>query len=144
MAPEAAPPPPPPQDGRVLTWLNAVKGLTISNVLVIAMLAVIALPAYTLWKALGDDRLLDRFLSTYEEIDSQNIGCALRHLQRRGGPEQWAVSSGFAYQGAERWTVSVWLTHSPSNEEIVSFCEALKLIGDRMLERGRVGGPDDQ
>lgn len=117
--------------------VGIVKGLTLQNVLIIALLVVIAVPTYAFWQALHDDKLLDRFLSTYEEVTSQNIGCTMRHLQRRGGIDQWSVSSGFAYQGADRWVVSVWMDHQPNGEEINSYCESLKLIADRMVLHGR-------
>jgi hypothetical protein len=131
------PEPEPPPEGRYLGWLNAIKGLSITNVLVIAMLAVVAVPVYTIYKALGDDKLLDRFMSTYEEEASQMTGCTLRHVQERGGPDIWGISSGFAFQGDDRWFVSVALSHDPSSEEVASYCESLKLIADRMLDRGR-------
>ena len=140
MPGEVPPPPPPPQNGKILSWLNAVKGLSITNVLVIAMLAVVAVPVYVIYRALDDDKLLDRFMSTYEETSSQMTGCTLRHVQERGGPEMWGISSGFAFQGSERWFVSVVLTHAPSDDEIASFCASLKLIGDRLLEHGRIVG----
>lgn len=138
------PTPPPPADhrlGLVEGAANVVKGLTLQNVLIIALLVVIALPAYVTWKALGDDALMDRFMSTYEEVSSQNVGCAVRHVQARGGPDQWGISTGFAFAGADRWFVNVVLDHQPDNGEIVSYCESLKLIADRMLERGRVVNP---
>src|SRR5215510_3352540 len=97
-------PPAPPRD-KYIGWLNAVKGLSLGNVLVIALLVVIAIPAYTIYKALGDDALLDRFMSTYEETTNQVVGCTLRHVQQRGGPDMWGVSAGFAYQGEDRWLV---------------------------------------
>jgi hypothetical protein len=129
-------PPPPAQDGKVLPWLNAVKGLSIVNVLVIAMLAIVAVPVYVIYRALDDEKLLDRLLSTYEETSSQMTGCTLRHVQERGGPDLWGISSGFALAGADRWFVSVVLTHAPSDDEIVSFCESLKLIADGMYRNG--------
>lgn len=128
---EPAPPP-----DRLSGWLNAVRGLTLSNVLVIALLAIIAVPVYVIYKAVsGNDELLDRLLSTYEEVDQQS-GCAVRHVQERGGPELWAVSTGFAFRGFDRWSVSVVMTHEPG-EELASYCEALKLIADRMLSNGQ-------
>lgn len=126
-------PVPPEQEGRGLQWLNAIKGLTISNVLVIALLAIVAAPLYLLWRALGDEKIMDRLLSTYEVLDSQNVGCVLRHVQERGGPDTWGVSSGFAFQGGDRWFVNVALTHEPSTEELVSYCQSLKLITDRLM-----------
>jgi hypothetical protein len=127
------PPSPPPETGW-LSWLNAVKGLTVSNVLVIALLAIVAVPVYVIWRALNDEKIMDRLMSTYEEIGNQQSGCALRHVQERGGPDLWGVSTGFAFQGSTRWFVNAVLTHEPSREEIVSYCESLKLIADRMLQ----------
>jgi hypothetical protein len=49
-----------------LKWLGAVKDLSLGNVLVIALLAIIAVPVYIIYRALDNDALMDRFLSTYE------------------------------------------------------------------------------
>jgi hypothetical protein len=125
--------PPPPDQGRVVGVLNAAKGLTLANVLILALLAAIAVPIYVIYRALGDEKIMDRLMSTYEEIDDHTSGCAIRHVQERGGPDLWGVSSGFAFQGRDRWYVNVVLDHSPSEEEIASYCESLKLIGDKML-----------
>ena len=127
-------PQPPPDQGRVVGLLNFAKGLTLNNVLVIALLAVIAVPVYIIYRALGDEKIMDRLMSTYEEVGNQQYGCALRHVQARGGPELWGISSGFAFQGAERWYVNVVLNHAPTDEELQSFCESLKLIADKMLD----------
>jgi hypothetical protein len=129
-------PTPPVEEGKALGWLNAVKGLTLTNALVIILLLVALVPAYVVYKALGDDKLLDRLMSTYEEMSSQHSGCTVRHVQERGGPDLWGISSGFAAQGADRWFVNVVLSHEPGTDEIMSYCESLKLIADRMLERG--------
>jgi hypothetical protein len=124
----------PPPQGKYLGWLSAVKGLTISNVLVVAMLAVIAVPVFVIYQAVtGNEELLNRLLSTYREIPT-NSGCALRNVQERGGPDLWAISTGFAYRGTDRWNVSVIMTHEPTEAEIVSYCESLKLIADKMVE----------
>jgi hypothetical protein len=135
----------PPPD-RAAGWLNAIKGLSAGNILALAAVAVIAVPVYIVWKAVGDPEsgLMDRLMSTYEEIP-QSSGCTLRHVQERGGPDLYSVSSGFAFQGADRWFVSVVVPHEPSVEEIDSYCASLKLISDAMLDRGRDpeihGGP---
>jgi hypothetical protein len=123
---------PPPQD-RGLNWLNAVKGLTATNLLVLAGLAVIAVPVYVIYRALNDEKIMDRLMSTYEEIGNQQSGCVLRHVQERGGPDLWGISTGFAFQGSDRWSISVVLTHEPSGDELTSYCQSLKLIVDSMV-----------
>jgi hypothetical protein len=90
---------------------------------------------------LNDEKLMNRFMSEYEEFSNQQSGCVMRHVKQRGGPDQWGVSSGFAFQGADRWFVSVVLQHEPTLEEVASYCESLKLIADRMLDSGN-GKPD--
>ena len=141
MAEPSSPTPSQPPSDRYVGWLNAIKGLSLGNVLVIALLAIVAVPVYVIYRALGDDALLDRFMSTYEETTSQQAGCTLRHVQARGGPDMWGISTGFAFQGEDRWMVSVVTPRQPSNEEFASNCEALKLIVDKMLSNGIA--PDD-
>jgi hypothetical protein len=123
---------PPQGNGKVLGWLNAVKGLTLTNALVIILLLIAAVPAYVVYRALGDDQLMDRLMSTYETLDSDS-GCIVRHVQERGGPDLWSVGRGFAYQGDARWSVNVVLSRMPDTAEIASFCESLGLITDKML-----------
>jgi hypothetical protein len=127
-----------PPEGRAAGLLNAAKTLSLANVLVIFLLALIAAPLYLLYKALSDEKILDRLMSTYEDLGSHG-GCTLRHVQERGGPDLWSISSGFAFQGNERWHVAVILDHEPG-DEMEAFCLSLKLIADAMLDGG--GDPE--
>lgn len=134
-APATPPPvPDPAPDGRYMGWLAAVKGLTITNALVIILLVVFIFPTYVVYRAINDEKLLDRFLSTYREIASQNVGCTQRIAKARGGPEVWSISTGFAYSGSDRWTVSVHLTHEPTPDQLQSYCATLDLIVDFMRD----------
>ena len=119
--------PPPPAEGRLAGAANIIKGLSLSNVLVIFLLLLMALPAYVTYRALSDKDLLDRFLSSYRVIGSEG-GCTIRMVAERSGPEFWSISTGFAAGGNERWTVGVILEREPSKEEITSHCATLLLI----------------
>jgi hypothetical protein len=125
----------PPEPGKLERAASVVRSLSLGNVLVIALLVVIAVPTYVVYRALGDEKIMNRLMSTYEEIASRG-GCTIRHVKARGGPDLWGVSSGFAYQGTDRWFINVLLDHAPSDEEIDGYCASLKLITDRMLDRG--------
>ena len=127
--------PPPPDQGRVLNILNAAKGLTLFNVLVVALLVLILIPVYIVWKALSDEQLLDRFLSSYMEVPSDS-GCTVRVVAERGGPERWSISSQWAAQGTEIWTVGTIYQREPTAEQILSTCQALKLIADQLVHTG--------
>ena len=103
----------PPPDGWAQSLLKAAQSLTFGNLLTLAGLAVIAVPVYVIYKAVGNEALLDRLMSTYEVLGSQ-AGCSVRHVQERGGPDLWGISSGFAFQGEARWFVNVQVDHAPT------------------------------
>jgi hypothetical protein len=131
---DPAPPSSPQQEGRILGWLNAVKGLTITNALVIFLLVVIAIPAYFAYSAINNEALLDRFLSNYRELSSQNVACVVREAKYRGGNPIWTISTGFAFHGRDRYLIGVALDYEPNNDALQSYCETLKLIADNMGE----------
>lgn len=124
---------PPPPEGWLSTLLNSVKGLTLTNVLIIALLVVIAIPAYAVYTTLNDPVLLDRFLSSYSETTDSATDCTVRKARARGGPWHWSISAGFAMQRSDRWSVSVILPAEPSADDIAAYCATMGHIIDRML-----------
>ncbi len=110
---------------------HAVRTLTLQNVLVVFLLLLMAVPVYIIYRALSDDALLDRFLSSYREIPS-GTACTIRTVAERGGPERWSISTGFAAGGNEKWTVGVILERQPTEAEISSHCATLLLIVERL------------
>jgi hypothetical protein len=50
----------------------------------------------------------------------------------RGGGDTYAISTGFAYQGSDRWTVSVLMQRRPDDSEMVSYCETLNMLVDHL------------
>ena len=123
---------PPPSEGKLAAAAAVVKSLSLSNVLIIALLVVIGIPAYFIWKTLNDPALLDRMLSSYKEESSQQTGCTLRTAKQRGGPETWGVSTGWAFHGGDRYFISVNVNHTPSEAELNSYCATLKLLAERL------------
>lgn len=115
-------------------WLSAMKGLTLTNALVIVLLVTVAIPAYFVYRALNDETLLDRFLSRYREIPSPNTNCLIRELRPFGGQGSWAVSTGFAYRGTDRWQIGVVMNREPTTEQQESYCATLNLLVDFMRD----------
>lgn len=127
--------------GRLGGWLTAVKGLTITNAVVILMLAIVVLPGYLLYKAVNDQRLLDRFLSDYQVLASQMTSCTLRSARQRGEAAEYFLSTGFAFEGGDRWSVAVTIDRAPTTEEVNSYCETLNLVVDFMRDPNNAKSP---
>ena len=125
--------PPLPPEGRAVGILKALQGLSFTNVLIIALMAMIAVPVYFAYRLLNDPTTLDKFLSSYDEKIDEPSGCTVRKVRLRGGPWRYGVAAGFAYSGSERWQISVILHNEPSQEDIMSNCAALNLIAEKML-----------
>src|SRR4030095_5553841 len=129
---EQPPQQPSPQEGMIERWLVAVKNLSLKNVLVIIILVVALLPAYLLYRLSNDPAMMSKFLSYYEEISSDKTPCTLRIASVRGGGEHYAISTGFAFEGSDRWTVGVILDRKPDDNTLESYCNTLELIVDFM------------
>jgi hypothetical protein len=112
------------------TWL---KSLTFTNVAIIALIAMVAIPVYATYKLMTDPSMLDRFMSSYDEYTEVETGCTVRTVRLRGGPWRWSISTGFAFQGSDRWTISVILSSEPKPEDIISYCATLELVVEKML-----------
>jgi hypothetical protein len=124
-----------PPPGRVASLVDMVKGLSLANVLVIALLVMLAIPSYILYRLFNDQAMLGRVLSSYEEITSDKTPCTLRIASLRGAGDTYSISTGFAYQGSDKWVVSVIMEgRKPTDEEFNSYCEALQLLVDFMRD----------
>jgi hypothetical protein len=113
-------------------WLNSaanvLKGLTLRNVAILALILACVVPVFVIWKVFSDPALLDRFLSSYRVVRTEG-GCTIRVVAERGASEQWSISTGWAAGGNERWIVGVILDRGPPSEELIaSHCATLQLI----------------
>jgi hypothetical protein len=122
-------------DGRagiIAALAAAIRSLSLSNVLVVALIAAILVPAYVVYTLLNDKTVMDRFLSSYDEYTEVRSGCTVRTVRLHGGPWRWSIATGFAYAGSDRWNVSVILQTEPDDEAIRSYCATLGLIVEKM------------
>jgi hypothetical protein len=120
-----------PGNGKVTGWISAVKELTLTNVLIIALMAMVAIPVYFVYRVLNDPTMLDRFMSSYSETTDAS-GCTVRTVKLRGGAYHWSISSGFALSGSDRYTVGVIVDSEPKPESVATYCATLHLIVDKL------------
>jgi hypothetical protein len=136
----ATPPQPdPPLPGVPAGWLNAIRGLTVTNAVVIVLLVVALIPAYAVYRLLTDEALLDRFLSSYM-VTITDTPCRMIRGRQRGEPYSWAIATGFAFEGQTRWTIGVVLGKEPTTEDIRTHCAVLQAIVDFMHGMGPAPG----
>jgi len=124
--------PPPDRVGQVGGLVKIVQSITLTQVLIIALLVAIAVPTYVFWRFLNDTSMLNKFTSFYEEISSDKVPCTLRIASQRGADPSYSLSTGFAYQGSDRYVVGVVLSKQPDDAELVAYCATLNAIVDHL------------
>jgi hypothetical protein len=132
-------PPPGPANSNVSVGLAFLKGLTLGNVLAIVLLLLGSIPAYVTYRLASDPALLDRFLSSYATVGSEGA-CRVIRARQRGEEYTWAITSGFAFEGNQRWTIGTVMAREPTDEEVRSNCAILGVIIDFM--HGDAPAPD--
>jgi hypothetical protein len=118
---------PPPNN--VSVGLAFLKGLTFGNVLAIVLLFLGSIPAYVTYRLASDPALLDRFLSAYSVSDPVGA-CRVVKARQRGEVYSWAITSGYALEGNQRWTLGTVMNREPTTEEINSNCALLQATID--------------
>lgn len=127
-------PAPEPPSGFITSIVNALKGLTIGNALVIVLLATVLVPSYLLYRVITEPELLDRFLSSYKVYGNQVSACTLRKVKQRGEDYTYVINTGFAFEGGSRWSMAVSLNWEPTDEQVRSYCDTLEKLVDHMRE----------
>lgn len=124
--------PPPDRVGMIAGLVKILQSMTLRHVLTLALVVGIAAPTFILYRFMTDNSLLNKWSSFYEELSSDKVPCTLRIASQRGADPVYSISTGFAYQGSDRYTVTVILTHKPDDGQLISYCETLNLIVDHM------------
>lgn len=109
--------------------LTQVKGLTITNVIVMIMLFIVAMPAYVGWRVINDEKLMAIVFSNYQEVDVPTA-CTLVVAQPAGGQRHWYIRNLFTERNREIWYAAVRLSFMPDTEAMEKYCNALDQIID--------------
>lgn len=109
--------------------LDAVKGLTLLNIAVLALLLFLLLPAYLAWKIMNDEMMFNAVFSAYSELDSPT-DCSLTFQQAAGGRPYYLIRQVMAVRSRETYGASVRLDwdHLPDHDAMVRYCDTLDSI----------------
>lgn len=123
--------PPPINDrvGMIDRMLGVVKGLTYTNVAVLALLLGLFAPLYFGYRMLGDPQLMGAVLNVYSEIDSPT-DCLLSFQQPTGGTGSYIIRATLAERASEVWYVSAKVKFRPDDAAMKAYCTAASAIVD--------------
>ena len=111
--------------GRIV---ELIKGLTLTNVLVIVLLGLAIGPAYLTWRVINDENLLSLIMSSFSEKPMPGTDCAMRVAALRAGRSTYYISLSYAYSGNDRWYIGVNTPVEPTPEAAKAYCDVLDQI----------------
>ncbi|HEY3145468.1 MAG TPA: hypothetical protein VGJ75_03910 [Dongiaceae bacterium] len=119
-----------PDKGMIDHAIGIVKGLTFTNVGVIALLFLMAAPAYLAWRVLNDDKLLTVIFSQYQELPLKLSECGVRVAAPRGQKPTWFITASFVLSGEDRWYIGVNTPIEPTEARAEEYCNTLTSLID--------------
>lgn len=105
--------------------LVAIKGLTFVNVAVLAVLVLLTVPVYFVYRMLNDPQLMGAVLSEFREIRTKT-DCSLYYSQSAGSAPTWSVTNQFAERNAEEWAIVVRIKFEPDDAAMRDYCSSLE------------------
>lgn len=151
--PKPPPPPPPPAPdppprivqadarlGLVDRLVDIVKGLTLTNVLILALLIILIVPLYLAWRVLNDQDLQGKLFNTYSELEAPS-DCLLTFQQAAGGSGHYVIRAILAERPAETWYISTRIRFKPDDKAMYLYCAASSQLIDFMRDPNNTAPP---
>lgn len=118
-----------------------VRALTLQNVLLLALLVLIGLPVFLIYR-LGNDRSLrEQFLSSIRVVDGLGVPCLVVASNMAGQPERLTVGVSFESDGRIEFDIVARSPGVLSGQEIATACEQARKYRDIM--RKALGSPSE-
>ena len=114
--------------GVIETLANILRSLTFQNVLVMAILVVLAVPSYAVWQLLHDSELRREIMSYAKEIDMQ-VPCQIITYSFSGQSEKTAVISGVEVLGQFEIVVGTKVPGTITATDAASACKTMLEMG---------------
>lgn len=134
----------------IRTVVDEAKTLTLTNVLIVALLVVVSFPAYVGYRLLNDERLIIQVSSSYEDMRYGLGDCTVYRAQEKGDKSDFIIRYTFRFDRFGSWYVAIRSQKQPSKEEARSACDILirtvtkarKAMGGDVIPPGDVGRDD--
>lgn len=108
--------------------IEALKGLTLTNLLVLLVLVLILAPAYLAWRVVNDPDLRNILFSSFRAIEVEGVDCSYIKASEAGVDPHWLVAKDFAFSGRDRWFIGVNSPEEPSPAEVEAYCRTLSEV----------------
>lgn len=130
----------------IRTVVEEAKTLTLTNVLIVGLILLVAFPAYVGYRLLNDERLIIQVSSSFEDLRYGIGDCNVFRAQRKGDEADYLIRYNFRYDTLGAWYIAIRSTRKPTKEEAKATCtnlvktviKARKAMGGGVLPEGDI------
>jgi hypothetical protein len=121
----------PPRAGMFERVIHTVRTLTLTNILMIALLLLIAVPVYFIYHFMTDDGFRRELLSRAIIID-KNVPCIVLVAHRYGSADRYTVGLVYGFEGRMERIIALRAPGTLTDQEIEKVCDRVVAIANEM------------
>lgn len=104
--------------------VHAARTLTLTNILMIALLLMIAVPVYFSYQFLTDEKFRRELLARAEVID-KNVPCIVLEAHRFGAHDRHTIALIYGFDGRMEKMIGMRAPGKLSDQEIEAVCDKI-------------------
>jgi hypothetical protein len=120
-------------DGKLERAFGVVKSMSLTNVLILALIVVIAIPAYFAYRFMSDVAFRREFMSTAVILD-QHAPCIVLEGHRYGSSARHSVFVVYGVDGRNEKLLGLRAPGSMDNDDLTDLCKRVVVLSEEIKE----------
>jgi hypothetical protein len=121
------------EEGRVEKAFNVVRSMSLTNVLILLLIVLIAIPAYFSYRFMSDAAFRREFM-TSAIILEQHVPCVVLEGTRYGSQARHSVFIVYGHDGRNEKLLGLRAPDTVSDAELTNLCMRLRTLTEEIIE----------
>jgi hypothetical protein len=118
-------------EGKLERSLGMIKSLNLTNILILALIVIIALPAYFAYRFIIDTNFRREFMSSASILDS-HVPCVVFEGRRYGSVTRHTVVFVYGHEGRNEKIIGLRAPGTMNDKEIEQTCQQVLTMAHEM------------
>ena len=119
------------EPGKVERAFGVIKSLNLTNILIIALMVIIAIPAYFAYRFIADTDFRREFMDTAIILE-KHVPCVVLEGHKWGGNKRHSVLAVFALDGRNEKLVGMRSPEPLNVDGINEMCKKVQVMADEL------------
>jgi len=121
------------EEGKVEKAFNVVRSLNLTNILIIALLIILAIPSYFAYRFMSDVSFRREFM-TSAIILEQHVPCLVLEGTRYGSQTRHSVFIVYGLDGRNEKLLGLRAPDTVNDADLTTMCQRLRTLSEEIVE----------